>query len=122
MHHLAVVVADLDASEGFYRGILGLEPLKRWSDERGQPRSVWLGLGGGAFLALEKGDPGQAHRADTAPGWHCVALAIDPSERATWRARLEEAGHPVFRESPYTLFVRDPDGCIVALSHYPEEA
>jgi hypothetical protein len=51
-----------------------------------------------------------------------VALAIARSEREAWRLRLAAAGHPVERESPYTLYVRDPDGALVALSHWPDAA
>ena len=36
-----------------------------------------------------------------------------------WRARLAAAGCPVERESAFTLYVRDPDGALVALSHHP---
>lgn len=122
VHHLAVVVSDLERAERFYAGTLGLPVERRWSDEAGRPRSVWLALDGGAFLAVERGDPALAPRADAAPGWHCVALSIAAGEREAWRARLAAAGHPVERESAYTLYARDPDGQLVALSHWPEPA
>src|SRR5262249_20697384 len=54
VHHLAVVVRDLDRAEAFYAGALGLPVERRWTDEAGAPRSVWLGLGGDAFLAVER--------------------------------------------------------------------
>jgi glyoxylase I family protein len=122
LHHLAVTVADLALAERFYAGVLGLPVERRWADATGAPRSIWLGLGAGAFLALERyvGDAG-ARREDR-PGWHCVALAIAPSSRAAWRARLAEAGFPVERESDFTLYVRDPEANLVALSHHPEAA
>ncbi len=122
VHHLAVVVSDLARAEAFYAGVLGLEPVRRWDDDAGRPRAVWLRLGGGAFLALERAGAADPRRADEAPGWHCVALGIAPGERETWRARLEAAGHPVQRSSEYTLYVRDPDGNLVGLSHYPVAA
>jgi len=127
LHHLAVVVEDLDRAEAFYAQVLGLCVVRRWDDAQGQPRSLWLGLGGGAFLAIEKaGDPGQRSGAhadqDADPGWHCVALAIAPEERSAWRGRLAAAGVRIERESPYTLYLRDPDGNLLGLSHYPAEA
>jgi hypothetical protein len=129
VHHVAVVVRDLAKSEAFYSGVLGLPVVRRWADEAGRPRSVWLGLGEGAFLAVELapeamrgGAYGEGAKADGAPGWHCVALAIAPGEREEFRERLRRAGSPVERESPFTLYARDPDGALVALSHYPDAA
>jgi glyoxylase I family protein len=119
LHHLAVVVRDLDRAEAFYAGVLGLPVVRRWDDDAGRPRSVWVELGAGAFLAIERAAAPGPRRGDDAPGWHCVALAIDASERGWWRDRLSAAGHPVERESPFTLYARDPDGNLVALSHYP---
>lgn len=118
-HHLAVCVADLARAEAFYAGVLGLPVVRRWDDGEGRPRSVWLGLGGDAFLAVERAEETGPIRADDAPGWHCVALAIAPDEREAWRARLEAAGIAVVRESDFTLYARDPEGSLVALSHWP---
>lgn len=122
LHHLAVVVRDLVQAEAFYRTVLGLPVLQRWSDAAGAPRSVWLSLGAGAFLAVEKAAAADPQRADAAPGWHCVALAIARSDRPAWRARLQAAGVVIERESPYSLYARDPDGNLFALSHWPDPA
>jgi catechol 2,3-dioxygenase-like lactoylglutathione lyase family enzyme len=120
VHHLAVLVADLAPAEAFYAGVLGLPVRERWTDDAGRPRSLWLSLGGGAFLAVElAGELAGPRRGDGAPGWHCVALAIAAEEREPWRARLSAAGHPVERETTFTLYARDPDGNLVALSHHP---
>ncbi len=122
VHHLAVLVRDLSTAEAFYSGVLGLKVVARHADEAGAPRSIWLGLEGDAFLALEKAEPALPPRGPTQAGWHCVALTIAPSERAAFRERLAAAGHPAFRESPHTLYVHDPDGAVVALSHHPHPA
>jgi hypothetical protein len=124
LHHLAVVVRDLARVEAFYRNLLGLPLIRRWDDASGAPRSVWLGLGGGAFLAVEKADPEAPERpaAEAPPGWHCVALAIPAETREIWRERLRTGGVAVERESAFTLYVRDPEGNLVGLSHYPEAA
>jgi len=128
VHHLAVVVRDLDRAEAFYAGVLGLDVDRRWADDAGAPRSVWLTLGGGAFLAIELGprtaaipDPPVSPATDP-PGWHCVAFGIAPDEREGFRARLAAAGFPVERETAYTLYARDPEGNLVGLSHHPEPA
>jgi len=118
VHHLAVQVSRLKDAERFYVQVLGLPVLRRWRREDGTERSVWLELGGGAFLALEEVEPGPP-RAEASTGWHCVALSIEPGAREAWIARLASAGHPVERESDFTLYVRDPEGALVALSHHP---
>jgi len=120
IHHLAVVVSELARAERFYCDVLGLHVVRRWDDDAGVHRSTWVSLGS-AFLALERAATSGPRRADDAPGHHCVALRIREIERAEWRVRLAAAGHPVERESPYTLYFRDPDGNLLAMSHYPEE-
>lgn len=108
--------------ERFYTELLGLPCLRRWPAAGGQgERSVWLSLGAESFLALERCDGDPLGRAfdDVAPGLHLVALTIAASERGAWRARLVEAGVPVVRETDFTLYVQDPEGNRVGLSHWP---
>jgi hypothetical protein len=122
VHHLAVLTVDLARAEAFYGQVLGLPVLRRHVDDAGAPRSVWLGLGDDTFLAVERAPAPGPRRDDGAPGWHCVALAISAAARTTWRAHLEASGHPVAWTTAYTLYVRDPDGAVVALSHWPVAA
>lgn len=117
-HHLAVAVSDLGRAEDFYVGKLKLSVIRRHHREDGAHRATWLDLGD-AFLALEL-VPGGARRTDDAVGWHCVALAIARGDRDRWRAHLEAHDVPIERTSDYTLYVRDPDGSLVGLSHYPD--
>lgn len=119
-HHIAIVVAELGRAEAFYAGVLGLPVLRRWDDAAGAPRSVWLALGQHSFLALERATEPGPTRVDGAPGLHCLALGISPEARVSVRERLAAAGVPIERESPFTLYVRDPDGVLVGLSHYPD--
>lgn len=119
--HVAVVTRDLDASERFYVGVLGLPVLVRYEDEVGKHRSTWVGLDG-AFLALERASADGPTRADAAPGLHCLALRIRAADRNAWRAHLGALGLPIERESKFSVYVRDPDGVLVGLSHYPEES
>jgi glyoxylase I family protein len=122
-HHVAIQCADLGACERFYAGALGLEVLRRWPADDGGVRSVWLAVGDG-FLALERADPRppapHGPWRDGEPGYHLVALRIPRGERAAWEARLLERGVPVVHRTAFTLYVRDPEGNRVGLSHHPE--
>jgi catechol 2,3-dioxygenase-like lactoylglutathione lyase family enzyme len=118
VHHLAVVVADLARAEDFYTRVLGLSVIQRFTDAKGKPRSVWVTVGW-AFLAIEIAHAEGPRRDNEAPGWHCVALCIQPEERETWTLRLRDYGIALERETDYSIFFRDPDGNLLALSHYP---
>ncbi len=125
LHHLAIQCADLAACERFYAEVLGLPVLRRWPAEGGGDRSVWLGLGGDAFLALERAGlppPRAAGWRSPEAGLHLVALRIGAGERAGWEARLAAAGVPVVHRTGWTLYLRDPEGNRIGLSHHPEEA
>ena len=122
-HHLAIQCADLDRCERFYREALGLEVLRRWPREEGGDRSVWLGVGEG-FLALERAGaaPASTPWRDGQPGLHLVALRIGRGEREAWERRLAAGGVEVVHRTRWTLYVRDPEGNRVGLSHWPDAA
>jgi glyoxylase I family protein len=132
VHHVAIAVRDLGALEAFYTSVLGLPILRRWpaapaSDGAVQDRAVWLDLGNGAFLALERtaesavGAP-RASVADPASGYLMIALRIARTARADWEARLATAGLAIVHRTAYTLYVADPEGNRVGLSHWPDAA
>lgn len=107
MHHLAILVTDLARAEAFYVGLLCLPVVKRW-----EARSFWVGLDDGAFLAVELAE-------HPTPG-PCVALGISRGEREVWRGLLAAGGVSVEKETDYTIYFRDPDGNLLALSHWPD--
>ena len=121
VHHVALLVRDLASTERFYRDLLGLPVLRRWPTPDGQgERSVWLGLGDGAFLALERAAPGAPPKGDGGgAGWHLLALRITAAERARWLERFAQAGVAVTHQTPYTIYVADPEGNRIGLSHHP---
>jgi catechol 2,3-dioxygenase-like lactoylglutathione lyase family enzyme len=123
LHHLAIKVRDLAAAEHFYCGLLGLPVQRRWPSTDGQgPRSLWLDLGAGAFLALERATLAREPLAEDDPGLHMVALRIERHERQEWIDRLGVAGVTPYRQTDYTIYVRDPEGNRIGLSHWPESS
>jgi len=127
VHHVAIAVRDLEAAESFYTGVLRLPVLRRWpmaGDER-RDRSVWLDLGEGAFLALERAEAEIARAgapAERSQGYLMIALRISRAARADWEGRLAAAGVAVVHRTDYTLYVADPEGNRVGLSHWPAAA
>jgi glyoxylase I family protein len=108
----------------FYRDVLGLPVVAEHHAADGTPRSVWLSFQGG-FLALEtvRGPPAAAAPfRNEAPGWFLVALRIAAEDRTQVRAELQQAHVSVEHETAWTLYVRDPEGNRVALSHHPHLA
>jgi catechol 2,3-dioxygenase-like lactoylglutathione lyase family enzyme len=128
-HHHAIKVRNLAAAEAFYVGVLGLVVEKRWHYEAGALRtglrSLWLRTDASApagFLALEQAESAEGKLASTEPdrpGHFLFALRIDATEREAWRAHLAQAGHPVSHETTFTLYVLDPEGNRLGLSHHP---
>jgi glyoxylase I family protein len=137
VHHLAIQVRDLAALERFYCGTLGLRVMRRWPAATGAgERSIWVDTGDGSFLALEVtaaasgGEPGEEsgsnpasdHGSPFPSGLHLVALRIAADERQAWQDHLARAGVAIYHRTSFTLYVRDPEGNRVGLSHYPEPA
>jgi catechol 2,3-dioxygenase-like lactoylglutathione lyase family enzyme len=126
LHHLAIQCADLERCERFYRDLLGLPVLRRWPREDGPgDRSVWLALGDGdraPFLALERADrpPEGLPWRDGGAGLHLVALRIPAAERSNWEDRLIAAGVEIVHRTRWTLYLQDPEGNRIGLSHHPE--
>lgn len=110
LHHLALRTQDLARLEQFYAEVLGLPVVARRSG-----RSVWL-QAEGVVLMLERADANE-------PGvpvasMDLVAFAIDANDFVEREAALTRAGIAVEGRTDYTLYVRDPDGRRVGLSHY----
>lgn len=123
-HHAALQVRDVERLAGFYRDVLGLPELQRHLRDDGTLRSVWLGVSAGqataeaGFLAVEAAPtagPG-------AQGWSLVALRIAPEARRPVLEALVSLGVVVERQTAWTIYLRDPEANLVALSHHPHDA
>jgi len=55
-------------------------------------------------------------------GWHLMAFAIPATSRSAWRTHLEQAGVLIVHHTAYSLYVQDPEGNRLALSHFPDAA
>jgi glyoxylase I family protein len=126
-HHLAIQVKDLLRAETFYREILGLALVRRWPYEDGRPgeRSVWLSVGSSEeFIALEACDVDRLPTPYRDPhgGLHLLALRIPAGDRGAWERHLSDLGVEIVHRTRWTIYLRDPEGNRIGLSHYPDEA
>jgi catechol 2,3-dioxygenase-like lactoylglutathione lyase family enzyme len=122
-HHVAVQVRDVERVARFYVEVLGLRELRRHLTEDGGLRSIWVSAGGAqderGFFAIEA----SAEVARGGPcGFSMVALRIDAASRPAVEASLAAANVEIERRTGWTLYVRDPEGNLVGLSHHPDPA
>jgi catechol 2,3-dioxygenase-like lactoylglutathione lyase family enzyme len=118
MHEMVLEVADLDAAERFYRDVIGLAVVDRWSGDRD---AVWLATGDGFALGLwtrETGGDRAIHHGRGGAHVH-FALRIPQGSVDDWQARLEATGEPVtrvdFDDGNRSVYIDDPDGNCVEL-------
>jgi catechol-2,3-dioxygenase len=106
----------------FYREALELAEVDRHLDDSGVLRSVWLQLGGGTLLMVERSEAGRGRVDGVGAGLFLLALHIEPAERAPLERRLAAHGAPIESRSAYSSYARDPEGNRIAISHYPAPA
>jgi len=122
-HHVAIQARDVERVTAFYRDLLGFPELTRHHRPDGSLRSVWVSVPGGAFLAIEAvgGAPEQAPFRHEQPGLLMLAFRIPRAEREAAVSAFTRAGISLEHETRWTVYVRDPEGNRVALSHHPED-
>lgn len=124
VHHIAIQCHDLEGMAGFYSKVLRLRISRTWPDPEGQgDRSVWFSCGTG-IIALERcrGTVRPRSWRSEEPGLHLLALQIFLHNRDKWYAWFEHWGVPVVLETAWTMYIEDPEGNRIGLSHFPEEA
>jgi catechol 2,3-dioxygenase-like lactoylglutathione lyase family enzyme len=77
---MTLEVSDLETSERFYREVIGLAAVKRWTDER---PAVWLALVREGFLGFWPPKSGGAVAVHSGRGPHSV--------RGVWARRAQES-------------------------------
>jgi glyoxalase family protein len=126
MHHITIVSSDLDRSDAYYGGVLGLERVAalRTSSNATAAHWYWGRDGGrpGTLISAIEGERGRRPRARMGAGQtHHLALSVaDENEQLGWRDRLLGAGYRVsdVRDRVYfkSIYTSDPDGLIVELA------
>jgi len=117
LHHIALRTADVRGLAVFYREMIGLPDAERPSG--GRADTVWLSAG--AVLVMI--EPREAGEAGVPNGsMELVAFAISPADRACVEERLARGRVVIEARTAFTLYLRDPDGRRVGLSHFPEPA
>jgi len=109
LHHVAVIVSNLDRSALFYEQLLGLEREPR--PDLGFP-GLFYGLGNGQQLHLMQiDDPCDGHLKPEHGGRdHHFALAVDALDRAVEKLEQADVTYTMSRSGRAALFCRDPDG------------
>ena len=120
LFEMVLEVADLAAAERFYREVIGLEVVERWTGER---PAVWLALGREGFLGLWPPETGGAKAIHNGRGGAHVhfAIRVPRGTLATTQARIEALGVPVeggwdFGAGNRAIYLDDPDGNVVELT------
>jgi catechol 2,3-dioxygenase-like lactoylglutathione lyase family enzyme len=113
IHHIALRTTDVARLTAFYRDVLGLPAAVPGA---GAGDRAWLSAGPTLVMIEPRG---QGEPSIPSGSMELIAFTIAPNERAAARARLASAGVAVEDESRFTIYVRDPDGRRLGLSHYP---
>ena len=124
IHHITLLVKDLERSVAFYRNALGMRLVKQTvnDDDRSARHFIFgdaEGRPGTLITCLEYADldEGKVGRGST----HHFALSVESVEElAAWKGYLEGKGIPTTdvmdREDFKSLYLRDPDGHIVEIA------
>jgi len=116
--HVVLKVTDLERSEKFYNGVLGM-PVCANFDEQGM-KMTFFSLGNHHDLAIAEVSGEDAGGGDQGVGLHHVAFCIGSTldELVAAKAHLEAAGvetMPIDHEVTKSLYFDDPDGNNVEL-------
>jgi catechol 2,3-dioxygenase-like lactoylglutathione lyase family enzyme len=124
LHHVTMIVADLDRTTAFYRDVLGMALVREgMNDDDPDARHFWFGDASGSpgtlvsFMEYPQLEEGHVGRGST----HHLALAVDSVEELdAWRDYLQHHGHETTevldRGGFHSLYLRDPDGHILEIA------
>jgi catechol 2,3-dioxygenase len=120
--HVEVFVRDIEAAVQWYREVLGLTEVARWS-----PEPVMIGAGGtklALFRAAADAAGDSRGESGTTLRWHRVAWQTDREGFAAAQAHLRERGvafrGPVDHRIAQSIYFQDPDGHPLEITWYSE--
>jgi glyoxylase I family protein len=119
LHHVALGTPRVAELAQFYCALLQTSELRRHMTDEGELRSVWLDLSG-TLLMIERAETSAERPRVTGVGWGPFLLAFraDKAGRHAFEARAAALGVQVESRSPYSSYLRDPDGNRIAVSEY----
>lgn len=118
LHHVALVVRDLQACEGFYVGLLGMQV--EW---RPDPDNLYL-TSGSDNLALHRAPEGFAPQQDQRLD-HIGFILRSADEVDAWCDFLAAHGVEIkaaprtHRDGARSFYCQDPDGNVVQMIYHP---
>lgn len=118
LHHVSILVSDLERALRFYEGLLGLQQAQR--PDLGYP-GAWLSLGEQQIHLLQLAGPPADRMVPVGRDRH-LALMVEDLDGLM--ARLEDAGLGLARSRSgrAACFCRDPDGNGIELIAMSESA
>ncbi len=113
----ALYVQDIKRAVAFYQDILGLRVLGEVDESRGAA----LAVGQSVLLVFRAEETLKGPAPHGATGAGHVAFSVEPEELPVWRKHLEACGVKIefeksFRNSPPSIYFRDPDGNLLELA------
>jgi glyoxalase family protein len=122
IHHITLLVTNLDRSLAFYRNVLGMRLIEQTvNDDDRSARHFIFGDADGqpmvTCLEYPDLDEGRVGRGST----HHFALGVESQEElAAWRSYLTDKGIPTTdvldRTGAKSIYLRDPDGHLVEIA------
>ncbi len=116
-HHATLTVTDLEATKGFYEGLLGLQPIER---PNVPVPGAWYGCGQQQLhIVVVAESPPSARSLNPLErgreGWH-VAFAVNDIE--AMKNKLQDTGIPFVEGIPELkqIFVEDPGSNLIELN------
>lgn len=126
MHHISAISSDIQRTDAFYRGFLGLERVKRSLNYDDPSMAHWYwGVDGGrpgSLVTYFEYDRQKGRRVRMGSGQtHHFAFAVkDEDVQLEWREKMLQANIPVspVMDRVYfkSIYSHDPDGHIVELA------
>ncbi|HET9442448.1 MAG TPA: VOC family protein, partial [Acidimicrobiales bacterium] len=118
LDHVVLVVADVERSVAWYGGQLGLEVLRLDDWRAGRAPFPSVRVSAGSIIDILPGE-----RSGTNVDHLCLAVAPTDLGALVASGRFDVVEGPVQRWGARgvgtSVYVRDPDGNVVELRHYP---